>query len=158
MHGGLSVRVSFSFFSLSVSLSFSVFLYPPSLFFLSIFPFFPLLLCFLLFSFSNLSPCFFVSLFQAEMNTNRLKAQGSMMCAVACASTPKITVVIGGCHGGDSYAMVSSTMYWMSSEYNILVITHITIAGKQFFKPFNCPRHTSKFKLPFRTPVTSLGM
>lgn len=29
-----------------------------------------------------------------------------MMSAVACASVPKITVVIGGCHGADSYAMV----------------------------------------------------
>lgn len=42
---------------------------------------------------------------QAEVNSNRLKAQGSMMSAVACASVPKITVVIGGCHGADSYAM-----------------------------------------------------
>ncbi|KAK2835155.1 hypothetical protein Q5P01_015639 [Channa striata] len=42
---------------------------------------------------------------QAEMNSNRLKAQGSMMSAVACASVPKITVVIGGSHGADSYAM-----------------------------------------------------
>lgn len=42
---------------------------------------------------------------QAEVNTNRLKAQGSMMSAVACASVPKITVVMGGCHGADSYAM-----------------------------------------------------
>lgn len=42
---------------------------------------------------------------QAEVNTNRLKAQGSMMSAVACASVPKITVVIGGCHGADSFAM-----------------------------------------------------
>ncbi|XP_041126412.1 methylcrotonoyl-coenzyme A carboxylase 2 isoform X2 [Polyodon spathula] len=42
---------------------------------------------------------------QAEINTNRLKAQASMMSAVACASTPKITVVIGGCYGGESYAM-----------------------------------------------------
>ncbi|XP_019132886.2 methylcrotonoyl-CoA carboxylase beta chain, mitochondrial [Larimichthys crocea] len=42
---------------------------------------------------------------QADMNSNRLKAQGSMMSAVACASVPKITVVIGGCHGADSYAM-----------------------------------------------------
>ncbi|XP_038150931.1 methylcrotonoyl-coenzyme A carboxylase 2 [Cyprinodon tularosa] len=42
---------------------------------------------------------------QAEMNSNRLKAQGSMMSAVACASVPKITVVIGGCHGAESYAM-----------------------------------------------------
>lgn len=30
-----------------------------------------------------------------------------MMSAVASASVPKITVVIGGCHGADSYAMVS---------------------------------------------------
>lgn len=29
-----------------------------------------------------------------------------MMSTVACASVPKITVVIGGCHGADSYAMV----------------------------------------------------
>ncbi|XP_071753819.2 methylcrotonoyl-CoA carboxylase beta chain, mitochondrial isoform X1 [Centroberyx gerrardi] len=42
---------------------------------------------------------------QADINSNRLKAQGSMMSAVACASIPKITVVIGGCHGADSYAM-----------------------------------------------------
>ncbi|XP_059198117.1 methylcrotonoyl-CoA carboxylase beta chain, mitochondrial-like [Centropristis striata] len=42
---------------------------------------------------------------QAEVDSNRLKAQGSMMSAVACASVPKITVVIGGCHGADSYAM-----------------------------------------------------
>ncbi|XP_034736584.1 methylcrotonoyl-coenzyme A carboxylase 2 isoform X2 [Etheostoma cragini] len=42
---------------------------------------------------------------QAEMNTNHLKAQGSMISAVACASVPKITVVIGGCHGADSFAM-----------------------------------------------------
>ncbi|CAK6982098.1 methylcrotonoyl-coenzyme A carboxylase 2 [Scomber scombrus] len=42
---------------------------------------------------------------QADINSNRLKAQGSMMSAIACASVPKITVVIGGCHGADSYAM-----------------------------------------------------
>lgn len=44
------------------------------------------------------------------MNSNRLKAQGSLMSAVACASVPKITVVIGGCHGADSYAMVSDSV------------------------------------------------
>ncbi|TRY88666.1 hypothetical protein DNTS_025686 [Danionella cerebrum] len=42
---------------------------------------------------------------KAETNTNRLKAQGSMMSAVACTSVPKMTVVIGGSHGPDSYAM-----------------------------------------------------
>ncbi|KAM4739247.1 methylcrotonoyl-CoA carboxylase beta chain, mitochondrial [Anableps anableps] len=46
-----------------------------------------------------------LSVTQAEVNSNRLKAQGSMMSSVACASVPKITVVIGGCHGADSYAM-----------------------------------------------------
>ncbi|CAN2390905.1 Carboxyl transferase domain [Pristimantis euphronides] len=35
---------------------------------------------------------------QAEQLTNRLKAQSSMIAAVACATVPKITVVIGGCH------------------------------------------------------------
>lgn len=49
---------------------------------------------------------------QAEMNSNHLKAQGSMMSAVASASVPKITVVIGGCHGADSYAMVSESIYF----------------------------------------------
>ncbi|KAM4641199.1 biotin-dependent 3-methylcrotonyl-coenzyme A carboxylase beta1 subunit-like isoform 2-T2 [Discoglossus pictus] len=42
---------------------------------------------------------------KAEEQTNRLKAQASMMSAVACANVPKITVVIGGCHGGESFAM-----------------------------------------------------
>ncbi|XP_017294898.1 methylcrotonoyl-coenzyme A carboxylase 2 [Kryptolebias marmoratus] len=42
---------------------------------------------------------------QAELNSNCLKAQASMMSAVACASVPKLTVVIGGCHGADSFAM-----------------------------------------------------
>ncbi|XP_023284698.1 methylcrotonoyl-CoA carboxylase beta chain, mitochondrial-like [Seriola lalandi dorsalis] len=46
-----------------------------------------------------------LSITQAEMNSNRLKAQGSMLSAVACAAVPKITVVIGGCHGADSYTM-----------------------------------------------------
>ncbi|XP_028259555.1 methylcrotonoyl-CoA carboxylase beta chain, mitochondrial isoform X1 [Parambassis ranga] len=45
------------------------------------------------------------SIAKAEKNSNHLKAQGSMMSAVACAAVPKITVVIGGCHGADSYAM-----------------------------------------------------
>ncbi|KAG8132527.1 hypothetical protein E2320_010373, partial [Naja naja] len=46
------------------------------------------------------------NLMQAEDQANRLKAQASMMAAVACASVPKITVVIGGCLGNESYAMV----------------------------------------------------
>ncbi|XP_008336591.1 methylcrotonoyl-CoA carboxylase beta chain, mitochondrial [Cynoglossus semilaevis] len=42
---------------------------------------------------------------QAEQNSNCLKARGSMLSAVACATVPKITVLIGGSHGPDSYAM-----------------------------------------------------
>ncbi|XP_007433639.1 methylcrotonoyl-CoA carboxylase beta chain, mitochondrial-like [Python bivittatus] len=45
------------------------------------------------------------NLTQAEDQANRLKAQASMMAAVACAPGPKITVVIGGCFGSESYAM-----------------------------------------------------
>ncbi|XP_053806593.1 biotin-dependent 3-methylcrotonyl-coenzyme A carboxylase beta1 subunit-like isoform X1 [Vidua chalybeata] len=45
------------------------------------------------------------SISQAEAHSNRLKAQASMMAAVACAAVPKITIVIGGCFGSDSYIM-----------------------------------------------------
>ncbi|XP_014793315.1 PREDICTED: methylcrotonoyl-CoA carboxylase beta chain, mitochondrial-like [Calidris pugnax] len=45
------------------------------------------------------------SLSQAEAHSNRLKAQASMMAAVACAPVPKITIVIGGCYGTESYVM-----------------------------------------------------
>uniref|UniRef100_H9GHW7 methylcrotonoyl-CoA carboxylase n=3 Tax=Anolis carolinensis TaxID=28377 RepID=H9GHW7_ANOCA len=42
---------------------------------------------------------------QAVDHANRLKAHASMMSAVACAAVPKITLVVGGCYGNDSYAM-----------------------------------------------------
>uniref|UniRef100_UPI00398F047E biotin-dependent 3-methylcrotonyl-coenzyme A carboxylase beta1 subunit n=1 Tax=Pristiophorus japonicus TaxID=55135 RepID=UPI00398F047E len=45
------------------------------------------------------------TLSKAEDVTNQLKAQGSMISAVACATVPKITIVIGGCYGGESFAM-----------------------------------------------------
>ncbi|XP_015726365.1 methylcrotonoyl-CoA carboxylase beta chain, mitochondrial-like [Coturnix japonica] len=45
------------------------------------------------------------SISQAEAQASRLKAQASMMAAVACAAVPKITIVIGGCFGSESYAM-----------------------------------------------------
>ncbi|KAI1891962.1 hypothetical protein AGOR_G00149110 [Albula goreensis] len=67
---------------------------------------------------------------QAESNTNRLKAQGSMMSAVACATTPKITVVIGGCHGADSYAMCGRSFdpnflfLWPNARVSILAPEH----------------------------------
>ncbi|KAA0714239.1 Methylcrotonoyl-CoA carboxylase beta chain, mitochondrial [Triplophysa tibetana] len=67
---------------------------------------------------------------KAESNTNRLKAQGSMMSAVACASVPKITVVIGGCHGSDSYAMCGRAFdpnflfLWPNAKVSILAPGH----------------------------------
>ncbi|KAI4902167.1 hypothetical protein NFI96_030356 [Prochilodus magdalenae] len=67
---------------------------------------------------------------KAETNTNRLKAQGSMMSAVACASTPKITVVIGGCHGGDSYVMCGRAFdpnflfLWPNARVSLLAPGH----------------------------------
>ncbi|XP_072505920.1 methylcrotonoyl-CoA carboxylase beta chain, mitochondrial-like isoform X2 [Notamacropus eugenii] len=45
------------------------------------------------------------SLVQAEDLGRRLKAQACMMATIACAEVPKITLVIGGCFGNDSYAM-----------------------------------------------------
>ncbi|NXP48115.1 MCCB carboxylase, partial [Heliornis fulica] len=45
------------------------------------------------------------SISQAEAHSNRLKAQASMMAAVACAAVPKITIVIGGSYGSESYVM-----------------------------------------------------
>ncbi|KAF4072368.1 hypothetical protein AMELA_G00262190 [Ameiurus melas] len=67
---------------------------------------------------------------KAESNTMVLKAQGSMMSAVACASTPKITVVIGGCHGGDSYAMCGRAFdpnflfLWPNARVSVLAPGH----------------------------------
>ncbi|KAF7254152.1 Methylcrotonoyl-CoA carboxylase beta chain, mitochondrial [Varanus komodoensis] len=57
----------------------------------------------------NTAPCAAepTSLTEAEDHSKRLKAQASMMAAVACASVPKITLVIGGCYGNESYAMIS---------------------------------------------------
>lgn len=72
-----------------------------------------------------------IRVFQAEMNSNRLKAQGSMVSAVACASVPKITVVIGGCHGVDSYAMVSSVVYSLMHMfmYRCIVIRCLVLSS-----------------------------
>ncbi|XP_048066390.1 methylcrotonoyl-coenzyme A carboxylase 2 [Megalobrama amblycephala] len=75
-------------------------------------------------------PAHTLSQTKAESNTNRLKAQGSMMSAVACASVPKITVVIGGCHGGDSYAMCGRAFdpnflfLWPNARVSILAPGH----------------------------------
>ncbi|XP_016044849.2 methylcrotonoyl-CoA carboxylase beta chain, mitochondrial-like isoform X2 [Erinaceus europaeus] len=45
------------------------------------------------------------NLSQAKDIAMRLRAQASMMTTVACAAVPKITLVIGGCFGSESYAM-----------------------------------------------------
>ncbi|KAM9004963.1 methylcrotonoyl-CoA carboxylase beta chain, mitochondrial-like isoform X1 [Sarcophilus harrisii] len=58
---------------------------------------------FLLNSVPRTSPC--TSLAQAEDLGRRIKAQACMMATIACAEVPKITLVIGGCFGNDSYAM-----------------------------------------------------
>ncbi|NXH15612.1 MCCB carboxylase, partial [Bucco capensis] len=47
---------------------------------------------------------------QAEAGSSRLKAQASMLAAVACAAVPKITIVIGGCFGTDSYLMCGRSL------------------------------------------------
>ncbi|XP_075471960.1 biotin-dependent 3-methylcrotonyl-coenzyme A carboxylase beta1 subunit-like isoform X1 [Ascaphus truei] len=45
------------------------------------------------------------NILKAEEHAKRLKAHASMIAAVACASVPKITFIIGGCYGGESFAM-----------------------------------------------------
>ncbi|MEE6494847.1 hypothetical protein FKM82_001877 [Ascaphus truei] len=45
------------------------------------------------------------NILKAEEHAKRLKAHASMIAAVACASVPKITLIIGGCYGGESFAM-----------------------------------------------------
>ncbi|KAJ7992914.1 hypothetical protein DPEC_G00267020 [Dallia pectoralis] len=67
---------------------------------------------------------------QSEANSNKLKAQGSMMSAVACASVPKVTVVIGGCHGSDSYAMCGRSFdpnflfLWPNAKVSLMAPDH----------------------------------
>lgn len=59
-----------------------------------------------------------------------------MMSAVACATVPKITVVIGGCHGADSFAMVSDcvkSIYLSGSEAFIKLIK-----DERFHSPMLC--------------------
>ncbi|XP_051855414.1 methylcrotonoyl-CoA carboxylase beta chain, mitochondrial-like isoform X2 [Antechinus flavipes] len=58
---------------------------------------------FLLNSVPRTSPC--TRLAQAEDLGRRVKAQACMMATIACAEVPKITLVIGGYFGNDSYAM-----------------------------------------------------
>ncbi|NXF03380.1 MCCB carboxylase, partial [Smithornis capensis] len=41
----------------------------------------------------------------SQAHSKRLKAQASMMAVVACAAVPKITIIIGGSYGSESYVM-----------------------------------------------------
>lgn len=52
-----------------------------------------------------------------------------MMAAVACAAVPKITIVIGGCYGSESYVMV-----WVAEMLMGLVIDflHFTKISQHF--------------------------
>lgn len=45
-----------------------------------------------------------------------------MMAAVACAAVPKITIVIGGCFGSDSYVMV-----WVAPAQALGTHTPVTL-------------------------------
>ncbi|EOA99290.1 Methylcrotonoyl-CoA carboxylase beta chain, mitochondrial, partial [Anas platyrhynchos] len=72
------------------------------------------------------------SISQAEAHSNRLKAQASMMSAVACASVPKITIVIGGCYGSESYVMCGRSFspnflfLWPNARVALVDSRHLT--------------------------------
>ncbi|XP_056386285.1 methylcrotonoyl-CoA carboxylase beta chain, mitochondrial-like [Hyla sarda] len=74
---------------------------------------------------------------KAEELTNRLKAQASMIAAVACATVPKITVVIGGCHGGESFAMCGRSyepnflFLWPNARIGLVDATRLSWSGQK---------------------------
>uniref|UniRef100_A0A8C9G6V7 methylcrotonoyl-CoA carboxylase n=1 Tax=Pavo cristatus TaxID=9049 RepID=A0A8C9G6V7_PAVCR len=76
-------------------------------------------------------PTFVVS--QAEAQASRLKAQASMMAAVACAAVPKITIVIGGCFGSESYAMCGRSFspnflfLWPNARVALVDSKHLSV-------------------------------
>ncbi|KFP45269.1 hypothetical protein N324_12188, partial [Chlamydotis macqueenii] len=61
-----------------------------------------------------------------------LKAQASMMAAVACAAVPKITIVIGGCFGPDSYVMCGRSFspnflfLWPNARVALVDVRHFS--------------------------------
>lgn len=59
-----------------------------------------------------------------------------MMAAVACAAVPKITVVIGGCYGSDSYVMVRVAKMLMGLVIDFLRFTKIS--QHFIFKTVSC--------------------
>ncbi|XP_078074573.1 methylcrotonoyl-CoA carboxylase beta chain, mitochondrial isoform X1 [Mustelus asterias] len=71
------------------------------------------------------------TLSKAEDVTNQLKAQGSMIAAVACATVPKITIIIGGSYGGESFPMCGR-----SFDPNFLFLwpnARIGLVGPEYF-------------------------
>ncbi|XP_040421673.1 methylcrotonoyl-CoA carboxylase beta chain, mitochondrial-like isoform X1 [Cygnus olor] len=72
------------------------------------------------------------SISQAEAHSNRLKAQASMMAAVACAAVPKITIVVGGCYGSESYVMCGRSFspnflfLWPNARVALVDSRHLT--------------------------------
>ena len=40
-----------------------------------------------------------------ENQGNRIKAMAALMCVVACSRVPKVTLIVGGSHGIENYAM-----------------------------------------------------
>ncbi|XP_075688930.1 biotin-dependent 3-methylcrotonyl-coenzyme A carboxylase beta1 subunit-like [Rhinoderma darwinii] len=78
------------------------------------------------------------SVSKAEQLTNRLKAQASMIAAVACATVPKITVVIGGCHGGESFAMCGRSyepnflFLWPNARIGLVDAARFSWSGQKY--------------------------
>lgn len=76
------------------------------------------------------------SISQAEAQANRLKAQASMMAAVACAAVPKITIVIGGCFGSESYAMCGRSFspnflfLWPNARVALVDSRHLSVVSQ----------------------------
>ncbi|XP_060685766.1 methylcrotonoyl-coenzyme A carboxylase 2 [Hemiscyllium ocellatum] len=72
------------------------------------------------------------TLSKAEDVTNQLKAQGTMISAVACSTVPKITIIIGGCYGGESFPMCGR-----SFDPNFLFLwpnARIGLVGPSYFR------------------------
>ncbi|XP_066453738.1 methylmalonyl-CoA decarboxylase subunit alpha-like isoform X1 [Eleutherodactylus coqui] len=95
------------------------------------------------------------SVSKAEQLTNRLKAQASMIAAVACATVPKITVVIGGSLGGERFAMCGRSyepnflFLWPNARIGLLDATRLSWSDqkdegwtdeKEFSTQLNRPR------------------
>ncbi|XP_069718080.1 methylcrotonoyl-CoA carboxylase beta chain, mitochondrial-like [Phaenicophaeus curvirostris] len=90
------------------------------------------------------------SISQAEAHSNQLKAQASMMAAVACAAVPKITIVIGGCYGSESYAMCGRSFspnflfLWPNARVGLVDSRHFSTVPQA--EDNDCTRDESELK------------